>query len=510
MSNYSNACTVTQLKAEFSIYQDQKTNIQYALYYETTTQQSIAYADTTYPGSTHNRTITKSISKTPYNFINDSIIQVAIGQNTPTFWGSQLTANVTVTATYTPGCYVDWYPRDPSGNTNNWQDLYPKNGSNNITFQSLTATGYHFDGWYTGATSGQGTKTTSATASVYDLNYHGEWTKWYKVIFYNQNGTAISTKTQQILDATGTSLTPDSSLNPSMNGYTFQGWTRTPDNGKNYKIIYTNTSYSVDNIVDNQINGVATAGGFEIKYYPVFKKEYQIIFNKILPDATFSYTQSNYNNKIVGGTVTTPTAPIINTHKFIGWSRDSSVTAATAVLSGTNQNCWTTIPAVADSQVNGEATANGFEIIYYAVWQNRDSITIGQVLPNFQVTEPAIITVTGAAASDNNTYYFNPNSNISFSVAIKQEHEIYFIDSVTANTTTDLITNGSLTADRKTYTSGQITAGTNATAITITIVYIEGLPIFYPSGENDFKRAMYAYWENTRAIGLYYENTRLL
>ena len=156
MSSYSNACTVTQLKADFAIWQEQKTNIQYALYYESTIQQAIAYADTTYPGSTHNRTITKNISKTPANFVSDSSVQVAIGQTTPLLWGSDLTATVNVTVTYTPGCYVNWYPKDPSGTTGNWQDTYPKNGSNNITFLNLTVTGYKFNGWYTGLASQNG------------------------------------------------------------------------------------------------------------------------------------------------------------------------------------------------------------------------------------------------------------------------------------------------------------------------------------------------------------------
>ena len=42
------------------------------------------------------------------------------------------------------------------------------------------------------------------------------------------------------------------------------------------------------------------------------------------------------------------------------------------------------------------------------------------------------------------------------------------------------------------------------------ITYEEGLPIFYPDSESNPKRAIQLYWEGNRAIGLYYENTRLL
>lgn len=42
------------------------------------------------------------------------------------------------------------------------------------------------------------------------------------------------------------------------------------------------------------------------------------------------------------------------------------------------------------------------------------------------------------------------------------------------------------------------------------ITYEEGLPIFYPDSENNPKRAVQLFWEGTRVIGLYYENTRLL
>lgn len=268
---------------------------------------------------------------------------------------------------------------------------------------------------------------------------------------------------------------------PIRTGYRFTGW-------------YLNSQHTGTKYMDDYN---FPTNDEDIKFYADWKKLYSVSYydnNTLLKNDQYSVgEEENYTILSASGDDIQENGvqSLYKNKQFLGWSTDSTATTPTYTSNDTISN----------------VIAN---ITLYAVWQERDSITIEQVLPNSQVTEPATITVTGAAASDDNTYYFNSSSNISFSIAIKQEHEIYFIDSVAANTTTDLITNGSLTADRKTYTSGQITTGTNATAITITIVYIEGLPIFYPSGENDFKRAMYTYWENTRAIGLYYENTRLL
>lgn len=424
---------------------------------------------------------------------------------------------------YTPGCYINIYDYDSSGTyTNTLTSINDASVTLPTGVKVSYKLGYICDKYhYVGS---QDDITTISAPSDGHLDtdqiLYCTWTKIYKVIFKDINDDILT-------DANLNKYSTNSVTCPTLNttnlnkltetGYYFIGWSQTKTSGENYLITYSGTrDNSVPDIADSQLNstgsGKPTSNGFEIIYYPKLLKQYKVIFNKILPNATFSYTESNYNNKIVGDTVDTPNPPTINTHQFIGWAIDSSVTAKTAILDNNNgnQNCWTTIPAIADDQAGSVATSEGFPINYYAVWQERDSITIVQTLPNSQVTEPATITVTGAVASNNNTYYFDPSSNISFSVAIKQEYETYFIDSVTASIDTDLITDGILDTNYKTYTSGQIIAGTNSTAITITITYIEGLSAFYPDEENSSKRALMLYWENIRAIDLYYENTRLL
>lgn len=347
-----------------------------------------------------------------------------------------------------------------------------------------------------------GISDTSLTINKYTDNniicFYAIYAKYHSITFNNNLQDQTKTNTNCVIEGNNWSYTttnlPTLTAN---NGYNHIGWTT------------STSSIGYDVSADDGLNttsGTISNVQSDIILYSVWKKKYRIRFY----DGSSLIT--SVSNKYYDLDVPFPTTnPTKNTHQFMGWTRDSSKTNWSSTNMGDSYYDINseTVPKIQDWSSNQDS--NGyFNIDYYAVWLERDSITIEQVLPNSQVTDPATITVTGAVASNNNTYYFDPNSNINFSIAIKQENEIYFIDSVTANTTTNLITNGNLAADRKTYTSGQITTGTNATAITITITYIEGLPIFYPSGENDFKRAMYVYWEGNRAIGLYYENTRLL
>jgi hypothetical protein len=67
---------------------------------------------------------------------------------------------------------------------------------------------------------------------------------------------------------------------------------------------------------------------------------------------------------------------------------------------------------VADSQVNGEAASEGFSINYYAVWQERDSITISAT-PSGIITPSNVSFTNTPDASDGLTYYFNIGTSIS-------------------------------------------------------------------------------------------------
>lgn len=382
---------------------------------------------------------------------------------------------------YTAGRYIYIYNNYSNSTEYETYSVYDKNNFtvSKVGTKDTNNLGYKIAG-VTEDAAGTGTLKTSISGDIYDQTYYYQWTKLYRVYFYNETGSLLTddNKNKEV----GNSVTVPSDR--SMVGYIFRGWTRTPDSGKDYKIIYGNTIYSVPAIADSQINGSATSDGFEIKYYPVFQKKYQIIFNKVLSNATFSYTQSNYNNKIVGNTVTTPTTPTINTHKFIGWARDSSITANTAVLSGSDQNCWTTIPAVADSQVNGEATTNGFEIIYYAVWQERDSVTISAT-PSGIITPSNVSFTNTPDASDGLTYYFNIGTNISRQCTISisslptasNGEGFYYIYSVTGAT-------GAITAvGQRSWTGNNVTntSTTTATSKTIEVTLKRNLRFYFHS-----------------------------
>ena len=237
---------------------------------------------------------------------------------------------------------------------------------------------------------------------------------------------------------------------------------------------------------------------------------YQVIFNSSLNGVTVDYTQSSYNQMLADAVVQKPTDPSTPAYQFMGWTSDSTKTIYDPTWHDTNLstnkfwNTSTNLPNVANSQAGSTPTTAGFPINYYAVWQERDSVTINENISNV-----ATISVTNSAATSGNTYYFNPSQSIAITISVTSES--YYLDTITSTTSTNLITNGSTDTDQKIWTSGTITSGTSGTAITINVVYVEGYTAFYgKENVSTPQRVIKIYWEDTRAVDLYYENTRLI
>lgn len=335
---------------------------------------------------------------------------------------------------------------------------------NETNLNKLTESGYDFIGWSQTKTAGKnylisysGTRNNSvpaiadsqlngdgsgsATADGFAIVYYPKLLKQYKVNFHDGSGNLLTASNSNKL--VGDTVTVPTT-SPSKTGYLFKGWTLTPDSGKTWKETSSSTTYTVEAIADNQVNGSATDDGFEINYYPVFAKVYKVIFK----DKTGSVLTENNTNLYAGDAVTVPTLNTTNLDKltelgydFIGWSQ--TVSSGKNYLISHTGTLSNSVPEVADEQINGAATSNGFEIIYYPkelkkykiIFYNSDgtvNTTFSNKIKDNSVTTPAAITRASyvfkgwTKATGNQLYQNVTTANIkaaSTSIPVTQDSE---------------------------------------------------------------------------------------
>ena len=163
-------------------------------------------------GATLPSSNTPTVSRTGYTFTGWSPAIPSTGPSADTTYNAQWSANQ-YTLTFDPqGGSVS-----PTTSTVTYNSTY---GGGTNGFPSASATGYTFQGWYTG-TGGSGsnivTGTTYTTAG--NSTIYANWTiNSYSITFDSQGGTAVSTITQNY----NTAVTAPS--NPTKTGYTFTGW----------------------------------------------------------------------------------------------------------------------------------------------------------------------------------------------------------------------------------------------------------------------------------------------
>ena len=337
----------------------------------------------------------------------------------------------------------------------------------------LTPTGYYFIGWtqtkdegknyqivYSGTRDNtvpdvsdsqlSGIGSGTATANGFEIIYYPKLLKRYRIVYYNTDGEIWdqTTHINKLVGTTGTTLTLTS--NPTLSGYVFKGWTRTPDTGVTWKAINTNASLSYpEDIADDQADqNNATSDGFAIYYYPIFAKVYTIIFK----DKNGNILTNNNTLKYVGDAVDVPSLTTANLnlltdtgYYFIGWSQTKS-TGKNYLISHSGIRDGS-VPNVADSQLSGTgsgtATTDGFEIIYYPdllkrykiIFYNSDgsiNTTLLNKIKDDSVITPSAITranyvFKGWIKATGNQLYQNVTvSNIkaaSTSITVEQDSE---------------------------------------------------------------------------------------
>ena len=125
---------------------------------------------------------------------------------------SKATANITVTAQWTPKTYTLTY------NNNGGSGCSSKTGSYNSTWGTLctpTKTGYSFVKWKTSG----GTEVTSSTTVTGNLSVTAEWSAKVYTLSYNSNGGTSCTSKSGTYGTTWGTL-----CSTSKTGHTFNGW----------------------------------------------------------------------------------------------------------------------------------------------------------------------------------------------------------------------------------------------------------------------------------------------
>lgn len=221
------------------------------------------------------------------------------------------------------------------------------------TLPAPTRTGYYFAGWYTAASGGSLVKEDTNVSITFNQTLYAHWTPYTYTVSYNANGgtgaPGNQTKTH------GQSLTL-SSVKPTKDGYTFQGWSTTLNGSVQYN------------------PGSAYSGNANLTLYAVWNPvKYPIYFNANggtgAPDTQY---QTHFEYLTLSSVV-----PKKAGYTFKGWS--------------------TTLNGTVAYQPGGQFGENR-SVTLYAVWAviPVTSITLNQTSASLKKGETLTLTATVA------------------------------------------------------------------------------------------------------------------
>ena len=238
------------------------------------------------------------------------------------------------------------------------------------TLPTPTRTGYYFAGWYTAASGGSLVKEDTNVSITSNQTLYAQWTPYTYTVSYNANGgtgaPGNQTKTH------GQSLTL-SSVKPTKDGYTFQGWSTTLNGSVQYN------------------PGSAYTGNANLTLYAVWSpKTYTISYN-----ANGGTGAPASQTKVYGQNLTLSNVrPTKDGYTFQGWS---------TILYGT-----------VAYQPGGQFGENR-SMTLYAVWEANSvtSITLSQTTATLKKGETLTLTATIAPSDAANKSVTWSSSNTS-------------------------------------------------------------------------------------------------
>lgn len=279
------------------------------------------------------------------------------------------------------------------------------------------------------------------------LTLSAQWQDKYKVTFYN--GSTKLYESDYILKNGSYTIPADTTIR--------NGGIQILDDTKQFLGWSTSSTATSADYTSGSVIQTVTGN---ITLYAVWIPRYTITYknnNTIL-------TTSNYLNKnaiytVIDLSENQEFITVINNNpsqQFIGWSETEN--------------------SASPSYNTGSQITIINNIILYPVWRNRDSLQFNENINNI-----ATINVLHYTALNNGIYYFDDGVDQSFTITLNTTTsdlaKEYYIYNVTTNPTYNFITNGTMSNDYRTWTSGSTPrlAGTNNTVITVNINYYKNL-----------------------------------
>lgn len=367
-----------------------------------------------------------------------------------------------------------------SGSNNNYSDSTPKNfyfpvsnpsqytyyPANSYISKTNTSPALYFIGWqystsnvsYNGTDNGQQPNSviTLSTSTAYNggtetvsgrtfhlIKYYGIWNSYWEVTYKDGNTTLLNTSYTNYSNYT---IRPNSDFNNNQGIESlhpekqFLGWKEENENQ------IRQGGYTFSNPGRALILLAQWQDKYKVTFYNSSTKLYESDY--ILKNGSYTIPE---DTTIRNGGIQI----LDNTKQFLGWSTSSTATSANYTAGGTIQN----------------VTAN---ITLYTVWKARASIQLKEnnTLQTSTTGTYGSFTITGAAATNNGTYYYNAGTqniqvtytlNSTGTLAEPAGNQVY-ISSVA--TTSNLMTPDPDTNTNKAWTSKTWTA-TAGTSIII-------------------------------------------
>lgn len=162
--------------------------------------------------------------------------------------GSRVTADTVVNLTADQTLYAHWTNQpytisfDANGGNIRTSSMTLTNGSTYGSLPTPTRDGYTFEGWYTAHSGGSRVTADTTVNLTSDQTLYAHWTNQPYTVNFDANGGNVQTSSMTVTNGGAYGSLPT----PIRDGYTFEGWYTSPNNGR---LI---TSGTTVNLTDNQ------------------------------------------------------------------------------------------------------------------------------------------------------------------------------------------------------------------------------------------------------------------
>lgn len=148
--------------------------------------------------------------------------------------GSRVTADTVVNLTADQTLYAHWTNQpytisfDANGGNIRTSSMTVTNGSTYGSLPTPTRDGYTFEGWYTARSGGSRVTADTTVNLTSDQTLYARWTNQPYTVNFDANGGNVQTSNMTVTNGGAYGSLPT----PVRDGYTFEGWYTSPNNGR--------------------------------------------------------------------------------------------------------------------------------------------------------------------------------------------------------------------------------------------------------------------------------------